>query len=182
MNPYKKRKIVKNVLIILSAILLFLTLCYTAIYAHWGKRHTVLYTVEKVYITADKENDNIYYLKYDVTAKNWIHDFSEKSYTLTPHMGGTMQSDYNFSGETVHVTVSHSKSRFSLNAQIDLSIDLSDDEKEINRAKAEALLEDLIYQTDFINYDFQDNYNNYSLYMNDNRSAQLIFDEQNNQP
>lgn len=177
MSAYKKRKTVKNVLIVLFAILLFAMLCYTAVYAHWGKRHTVLYTVDKVYITADKENDNVYYFKYDVTVKNWIHDFSEKSYTLTPHMGGSMQGDYSFSGDTVPVTVSHSKSRFELNAQIDLSIDLSDDEKEVNRLEAQALLEDLIFMTDFIDYDYQDDYNNYSLYMNDNRSAQLIFDE-----
>lgn len=84
MSAYKKRKTVKNVLIVLFANLLFAMLCYTAVYAHWGKRHTVLYTVDKVYITADRENDNVYYLKYDVTVKNWIHDFSEKAIRSRP--------------------------------------------------------------------------------------------------
>lgn len=97
-------------------------LCNAGWYAYWGRRHSVLYNIETVYATRDEKNKDIIHLTYDVTVKNWWFDFSEHTYKLYEHTGGSYSWDWDFNGESEYFTSSNRESRFTINASFNMSL------------------------------------------------------------
>lgn len=78
----------KKIVIIALVLIIIVQLPYWVYFAYWGRRHSILWDVQQVRVVQDDENENSVILIYDVTYKNWPHDFKSHDYYLTAYLTG----------------------------------------------------------------------------------------------
>lgn len=174
-------KIAKIIIAFLVVIAIFISLCYVAEYAYWGRRHSVLYDVTSVYVKQDDENKNIYHLTYKASVENWKHDRQPHTYKLVSCLGGSIGVDSNFDGESTYFTSSNEKTEFIINAQLDLNMWFENNYEYADRTptKEDEIKEikNLIFFSEFAAIDENKIYiDGASLYMSDNTDAEIIFE------
>ena len=78
----------KWIALILVLCLLIPSLAYATHYAHWGRRHAILWDVSKIRVVRDEDDDSSVILIYDYSVKNWPHDFRKHDYYLVSNLTG----------------------------------------------------------------------------------------------
>ena len=101
-----KKKYFKNFLIVISVIAITVSGIYNFLYWYWGRRHQILYDVDKIYLSENENGDFDY--RITGTARNWIinrnHLYYFCFYSDNPGM-----SDYNHYGCSDYFRVEKNK-------------------------------------------------------------------------
>ena len=165
----KKRAFVAIIVVI--ALVLSGVLIYGLSYRiYWGRRHAILYDVKTISIQADKEKENLYYLTLDVDADTWFGDFKTYHYTLHPGVGGDPGFDV-YDCNNPSFTLDHKGTNFRIECTLDIK-DLSS----MGHATYKSALDEFLFYFEFIAKDEAGHTaENASLYMNDNRDAEIIY-------
>lgn len=172
-----KKKITISIIIAVLVTAIIVTAAYGVWYAYWGRRHSVLYDVQCVYVSQDVENENIYHLKYNVKVKNWPLDFEHHTYKLRDSLPMSYNAKWNFKGESDYFTTSSTETYFEINAEFDMNAyDNSPKYEYIGyEPTLEEKLKTIITSTEFSAYDENDlHVDGASLYMLDNVDTEII--------
>ena len=162
-----KKKAIIAILVVLAVVLSSVGLSYRI---YWGRRHAILYDVKTISVQSDKENENLYYLTLDVDADTWFGDFKTYHYTLHPGVGGDPGFAV-YDCNNPSFTLDHKGTSFRIECTLDIK-DLSSYENATYR----SALEEFLFYFEFIAEDEAGHtIENASLYMNDNRDAEVVF-------
>lgn len=167
----KKRIIQISIIVALIVALLTTALNFTW-YAYWGRRHSVLYTVNTVYVYCDSQTDSLYHITYDVTVQNWKLDLAPHTYKLVNDLRGEYAC-LDFTGASDYFTADRSETRFQI--RVDFNITQNGWGLPSGIPNEEQVTE-AIRLSRFMALDEDGNeVESAALYMTDNPDAEIIF-------
>lgn len=70
------------------SVSLLIGIGYYGYYMWWGQRHSVLYDVEHIKVEESTTDEDVYYITFSVSVKNWPHDLKEHIYKLEEDITG----------------------------------------------------------------------------------------------
>ncbi len=172
--------------ILLAAAMIVSAGTYFLWAAYWGNRHSVLYDVRAVHVVRDSATYSVYHLTYDVTVKNWPHDFNKHTYRLEDFLSGEPGA-YDFSGKSDYFTVGRTPVSFHINVRLDMKSvyawlpfenfpSVSDPEADNGELDRKLILH-IVDLSTFMAYDRNGREERSAmLFMNDYKDAPIIFE------
>lgn len=162
-----KKKAFVIIIVVIAVVLSSVGLSYRI---YWGRRHAILYDVKTISIQPDKENDGLYYLTLDVDADTWFGDFRTYHYILRPFVGGDPGFDIKDCNNPSFILDSKGTS-FEIECTLEMQNPPSRENDEYK-----SVLEDYLFYFEFhVDDETGNTVDNASLYMNDNRDAEIIY-------
>ncbi|MBQ6569218.1 MAG: hypothetical protein IJL87_03080 [Clostridia bacterium] len=162
----------KKIIKIAVIAVLVLALAYGGLWLYWGRRHSVLYDVKTVTVTQSAEDENIYNISYDITAKNWFLDFSPHTYKLKAYLPSGYGMYY-FEGETEYFKTSMKPTRLTIDVKFDMA---SVFDRGAYSPEDSEFFDEIISVSHFVAYDKSGKkVESANLYMLDNSDAEIIF-------
>ncbi len=167
-----KKQILRTSIIVALVVALVTSAVNVVWHAYWGRRHSVLYTVNTVYVYRDDQTENLYHLTYNVTVRNWKTDFVPHTYKLKDNLKGAY-GGLRFTGESEYFTSGRQESSFQIKVDFEITNDGDcfpvgmGDDRQITEA---------IRLSQFMAFDKADNpVESAALYMSDNSNAEIVF-------
>ena len=167
-----RKKIVRTVIIVAIVAALLTTAVNSVWRVYWGRRHSVLYTVDTVYVYQDNTVADLYHLTYTGTVKNWKGDFTSHTYKLKNDLRAEA-GGLDFTGASDYFTTTRTETPF----QIAVDFQVKDNGYFFPKGTApETQIREAIRISQFKAIDKNGNtVESAELYMADNPDARIVF-------